>query len=327
MNRRDCIFLIGNAAALPLSAHAQQGAKVPRVGVLSPGNPPPGDPFRQAERFEAGLVELGWKPGASILIEYRYAEGKLDRLPAMAAELVAIPVNVIVARGQTMAAVRAATNTIPVVMASDPDPIGNGLIKSLARPGGNITGLTTQVFELEAKQLEYLRLAVPALTRVAVLTSGRNTVANSEQNRRRAEAARALAIELLDIPISDAAELDGGFVRMRTAGVGAVLISGTLWFVDPRVVAAMALTHRLAIVTNLREFAEAGALMTYGVSFAEVHRRSAAYVDKILKGANPAEIPVEQPTKFDLLINLSTAKALGLTIPPSLLLRADEVIE
>jgi putative tryptophan/tyrosine transport system substrate-binding protein len=328
MRRREFIGALGGLAMpWPLIAHAQQSSKVPRVGVLSPGNPPPGDPFRQAERFEAGLRELGWQPGKTVLIEYRYAEGRLDRLPAMAAELVSLPVDAIIARGQTIAAARDATATIGIIMAADPDPVGNGFVKSLAKPGGNITGFSTQAFELEAKQLDLLRQAVPTLERVAVLTSGRPEAINIEQRNRRQTAAKAMQIDLFEIPISDAAEVGEAFSKISQARVGAVLISGTLWFVNAATIASQAIEQRLASITNLREFANAGVLMTYGVSFAEIHRRSAIYFDRMIKGANPANMAVEQPTKFDLVINLTTAKALGLDVPPTLLARADEVIE
>jgi putative ABC transport system substrate-binding protein len=273
------------------------------------------------------LRVLGWEPGKTILVEYRYAQGQLDQLPGMAAELVRMPVDVLIARGQTVAAARDATSTVGIVMAADPDPVGNGFIKSLGRPGGNITGFSTQAFELEAKQLELLREAAPSLTRVAVLTGGRAAAVPTEQVARRRAAAQAFKIELIELLISDSAELGDAFSKMREARVGAILISGTLWFVDAATVARLALEQRLATIGNLREFAHAGALMTYGVSFAEIHRRSAVFVDKIVKGASPAEMPVEQPTKFDLVINLKTAKALGLTVPPKLLFTAEEVIE
>jgi putative tryptophan/tyrosine transport system substrate-binding protein len=224
LKRREFITLLGGAAAWPLEARAQQTGKVPRVGVLSPGNPPPGDPFRQAERFEAGLRVLGWQPGKTILVEYRYAQGQLDQLPGMAAELVRLPVDVIIARGQTVAAARDATSTVGIVMAADPDPVGNGFIKSLGRPGGNITGFSTQAFELEAKQLELLREAVPSLTRVAVLTSGRAAAVPTEQVARRRAVAEAFKIDLMELSISDSAELAGAFSKMREARVGAVLI-------------------------------------------------------------------------------------------------------
>ena len=326
--RREFITLLGGAAAAwPLAARAQQSSKIPRVGVLSPGSPPPADLFRQAERFEAGLRELGWHPGRSILIEYRYAAGQLDRLPSMAVELVRLPVDVIIARGQTVTAARDATKTIGIVMAADPDPVGNGFVRSLARPGGNITGFSTQAFELEGKQLDLLRQAVPSLARVAILTSGRSGAISREQLDQRLAAAQALQLELIDVPISDSTQIGGAFSRMKGARVGAVLISGTLWFVNAGTVAQLAIEQRLATITNLREFAGAGALMTYGVNFGEIHRRSAVYVDKILKGASAADIPVEQPTKFDLVVNLKTAKALGLELSPTLLATADEVIE
>jgi putative ABC transport system substrate-binding protein len=327
MRRREFIAGLGGVAAWPRKARAQQLGKVPRVGVLSPGNPPPRDPFRQAEHFEGGLRELGWQVGKSILIEYRYAEGKLDGLPSMAKDLVGLPVDAIIARGQTVGPARDATKTIGIIMAADPDPVGNGFIKSLARPGGNITGFSTQAFELEAKQLDLLRQVIPSLSRVAVLTSSRADAISVEQVDRRRTAAKDLQIELFEIGISDSEQIGDAFSKISQAHVGAVLVSGTLWFVNAGTIAQLAIELRLASITNLREFASAGALMTYGVSFAEIHRRSAAYVDRIIKGARPADMPVEQPTKFDLVINLKTAKQLGVEIPPKLLFTADEVIE
>jgi putative tryptophan/tyrosine transport system substrate-binding protein len=298
---------------------------VPRIGVLSPGHPPPRDAFRQREWFEAGLRDLGWTPGSNIVIEYRYAEGKLERLPAMAAELVRIPVDVIVGRGLTIAAARQATATIPIVMAADPDPVASGFVASLARPGGNVIGLSTQALDSEAKQLELLRQAMPPLVRVAVLTTANSP--HSEQVQRTEMAARALKLQLTEFPISGPEQLAAAFAKMQEAGAEAVLFRFNLWFVDASQVADLVLKHRLPTIHNLRQFAEAGALMSYGVNFVEVHRRSAAFVDKILKGAAPRELPVEQPTKFELVINLRTAKALGLTVPQTLLLRADEVIQ
>jgi len=308
-----------------LAAEAQTPAKVPRVGVLSPGNPPPDDAFHQRERFEAGLRELGWTPGSNILVDYRYAEGKLERLPALAAELVRIPVDVIVARGLTIAAARQATAKIPIVMAADPDPVRSGFVASLARPGGNITGFSTQALDSEPKQLELLREALPSLERVAVLTNANSP--DREDMKRIATAARTLRLELTEFPIGGSEQLAAAFAMVSKARAGAVLVSPTLWFIDAKQLAALALKHRQLTIHNLRQFAEAGVLISYGVNFAELHRRSALYVDKLLKSANPAELPVEQPTKFELVINTKTAKALGLTIPPLLLLRADQVIE
>jgi len=309
---------------VPLVADAQPPS-VPRVGVLSPGKPPPDDAFRQQERFEAGLRELGWTPGSNIAIDYRYADGNLDRLPALAAELVRIPVNVIVARGLTIRAAREATATIPIVMAADPDPVRSGFVVSLARPGGNITGLSTQAPDLEAKQLELLRQALPSLARVGVLANANSP--NTEETTRLEAATRALHFALTESRISRSEQLAEAFAAMRQAGIGAVLFRYDLWFIDPRQVAALVRQHRLPTMHNLRQFVEAGALISYGVDFAYLHRRVATYVDKILKGAKAADLPVEQPTKFELVINMKAAKALGLTIPPSLLARADQVIE
>jgi ABC-type uncharacterized transport system substrate-binding protein len=308
----------------PLVAEAQRPT-MPRVGVLSPGKPPPDDAFRQQEHFEAGLRELGWAPGSNIVIDYRYADGNLDRLPLLATELVRIPVNVIVARGLTIRAVREATATIPIVMAADPDPVRSGFVVSLARPGGNITGLSTLAPDLEAKQLELLREALPSLVRVGVLANANSRII--EETTRLEAAARALHFTLTESRISRSEQLAATFAEMRQAGIGGVLFRYDLWFIDPKQVAALVRQHRLPTMHNLRQFVEAGALVSYGVDFAYLHRRVATYVDKILKGTNPADLPVEQPTKFELVINLKTAKALGLTIPRSLLLRADQVIE
>jgi len=211
-------------------------------------------------------------------------------------------------------------------MAADPDPVRSGFVASLARPGGNITGLTTQALDSEAKQLELLRGALPALTRVAVLTNPNSPIHDDQLHQTQA-AARALGLELTEYPISGPDQLSGVFDRMNRAKEGAALFRGTLWFLDATQVATLVLKHRMPSVHNLREFPQAGALMSYGVNFAELHRRAAAFVDRILKGANPAELPVEQPTTYELFFNLKTAKALGLTIPPTLLTRADEVIE
>jgi ABC-type uncharacterized transport system substrate-binding protein len=311
--------------AVSLSLEAQTPTRVRRVGVLSPGNPPPADAFHQRERFEAGLRELGWVPGSNIVIDYRYAEGKLDRLPALATELVRIPVEVIVARGLTIAAARQATSTIPIVMAADPDPVRSGFVASLARPGGTITGLSTQALDLEVKQLELLREVFPRLARVAILTNAKSP--DSEQSKRIEPAAQALRFDLVEFPIGGPDELPAAFAAIKQAGMGAILFRGTLWFLDANQVAGLIRKHGVPTIHNLREFVDAGAVMSYGVDFAELHRRAAVYVDKILKGARPGELPVEQPTKFALVINLKAAKALGLTIPQSVLARADAVIQ
>src|SRR5262249_44466177 len=310
----------------PLAGEAQQTpGKVPRVGVLSPGKPPPDDAFHQRDRFEAGLRELGWTPGTNIVIEYRYAEGSLDRLPALADELVRVPVDVIVARGLTIAPARRATAKIPIVMAADPDPVRSGFVASLARPGSNITGFSTQALDSEPKQLEFLREALPSLKRVGVLTNANSP--DRDDMRRIEKIARTLQLELAEFPISGSDQLATVFAEVVKARAGAVLVSPTLWFIDARQLATIAVKHRQPTIHNLRPFAEAGALISYGANFAEIHKRAAVFVDKILKGAWPGEIPVEQPTKFELVINLKTARALGLTIPQSILVRADEIIQ
>ena len=328
MITRRALLLTTGAALLAdqTPASAQQDRRIPSVGVLSPGNPPPGDAFRQAERFEEGLVALGWRPGRNITIEYRYADGKLDRLPALAAELAARPVDVIVARGLTIGAARAAAATIPIVMAADPDPVASGFVASLAQPGGTITGLSTQALELEGKQLKMLRDMFPSLTRVALLTNAKSPP-KAEQLRETEATARRLEIELQEFAISGPDELRDAFVRIKEALAEAVLFRGTLWFIDAKSIAALVRELRMPTIHNLREFADAGALMTYGVNFADLHRRVATYVDKILKGANPAQLPVEQPTKFELVVNLKTAKMLGIEVPQIILAQADEVIE
>lgn len=311
-----------------LAAGAQQ-AKVPRVGVLSPGNPPPGDPIRQREAFESGLRELGWAPGSNIVIEYRYAEGKPERLPELAAELVRLGVDVIVGRAPvSVRAAQQATRTIPIVMSAVPDPVSEGFVANLARPDGNITGLTLQVQDLEGKQLELLREAVPNLRHVAILRNVNLALREHEQKQLEA-AGRALRLELKDSPINRREDLAPAFAAMSQARIGAVLVRRDVFVLEPNhaEVVALTLKHRLPAIHHFPQFVEAGSLMSYGVDIADVHRRSAAFVDKIVKGASPADLPVEQPAKLELLINLKAARALGLRVPPSLRLRADRIVE
>jgi putative ABC transport system substrate-binding protein len=225
----------------------------------------------------------------------------------------------------TIGAARGATATIPIVMAADPDPVRSGFVASLARPGGNITGLSTQAPDLEAKQLELLREALPSLARVGVLANASSP--NAGDTTRLGAATRALNLSLTESRIRTSEELPPAFAAMRQAGMGAALFRYDLWFIDPKQVAALVRQYRLPTMHNLRQFVEAGALISYGVDFAYLHRRSASYVDKLLKGAKAADLPVEQPTKFELVVNLATAKALDLTISRSVLNRADELIE
>src|SRR6266700_5523782 len=314
--------------AVPLAADAQQAGKVPRIGFLRVTSPSDRPPLLDA--FRQGLRELGWVEGQNIVIDYRYAEGRVDRLPDLAAELVRLKVDLIVASAGTQAATAAknATETIPIVMIYVRDPVGTGLIASLARPGGNVTGVSGSAgLELFAKQLELLKETVPKIRRVAILSNPANAyhqLAIREVN----VAARSLGVQLQLLEARGPNEFDGAFAAMAKERVEALLVLSDSIFNSHRTrLADLAARSRLAAAYGVRESVEAGGLMSYGPSFLDLYRRSAAYVDKVLKGAKPADLPVEQPTKFELVINLKTAKALGLTIPQSLLLRADQVIE
>ena len=318
------VLLLVGSVAVP----AQQPGKIPRVGVLRPGNPPPGD-FGHREAFEGGLRDFGWAPGTNILIEYRYAEGKPERLSELAAELVRLPVDVIVASSPIgIRAAQQATRTIPIVMSTLPDPVGEGLVASLARPGGNTTGLTLDSEDLASKQLELLKEALPKLSRVGVLRNPKSPGYDVAKGQIEA-AARRLKLEVKDFPVSHPEDLPPTFAAMSQAAVGAILVRRDVLVVEPNraEVVALAAQRRLPAMYNFRQFPDSGGLMSYGANVNDIQRRSAGFVDKILKGAKPADLPIEQPTKFELVVNLKTAKALGITIPPSLLLRADQMIE
>jgi putative ABC transport system substrate-binding protein len=322
-------FLAGTGAVLlaaPRASEAQQAAKIARIGFLTLNmalNP------QLREAFLRGLRDLGYVEGSNVVIEYRDAEGKPERLPALAAELVALKVDVIVAP-PTLAALAAkqATRTLPIVFAVA-DPVGSGLVTSLARPGGNVTGLSQLAPELVGKCLEQLTQAVRGVSRVAALWQPGAFGGRTEKDMlKEAEvAARALGVRLQFVEARGPADIDRAFSDMTRARAGAltVLPSG-MFNNERRRLVDLATKNRLPAVYSWREFVDAGGLMSYGVDLADLWRRAATYVDKILKGAKPADLPVEQPTKFELVINLKTAKALGLTIPPSLLQRADEVI-
>ena len=316
-------LLLAWSVAVP----AQQPGKIPRLGVLRPGNAPPGD-FGQREAFEGGLRDLGWTPGTNILIEYRYAGGTFERLSELAAELVRLRVDLIVAAGTGIRAAQQATRTIPIVMSAFPDPVGEGLVASLSRPGGNTTGLTNESEELTGKQLELLKEAVPKLSRVSVLRN-QNGIGWDVAKEQIATAVRRLKLEVKDFPVGRSEDLAPTFAAMREERIGAILVRRDALVIEPNrgKVVALAAQRRLPAVYSFRQFPDSGGLMSYGANLTDIHRRSAGFVDKILKGLKPADLPVEQPTKFELVINLKTAKALGLTIPPSLLLRADSVIE
>jgi putative tryptophan/tyrosine transport system substrate-binding protein len=316
---------------VPLTAVAQPPTKVPRVGILSPQKSTE-PPRVQREPFEHGLRELGWTPGVTIRIEYRYAEGEVDRLPELAATLVQLPVDVLVTRGpQATQAARQATSTIPIVMSATPDPVQAGFVTSLARPGGNITGLAFLARgNLAGKRLEQLKETVPGLARVAYVVNGYATLPDqvSAIMKELTRAARALEVEGQLFEVRRPQDIGEVFAAMEKAQVGGLLVDPDPHVLEPHLaqVVALARQHRLPAIYPWRLYVDAGGLMSYATSIPDFHRRSATYVDKILKGTKPADLPVEQPTTFELVINLKTAQALGLPIPPRILFQADEVI-
>ncbi len=328
MERRTFMaMLTGGIVAAPFTAEAQQAAKIARIGYLVlnlAANP------HLTEAFRQGLRDLGYVEGRNVVIEYRDAEGKFERLPALAAELVALKVDIIMTGGTPapLAAMQA-TRTIPIVFAAAADPVGSGIVTSLGRPGGNVTGLSALSPELVGKWLEQLKQAVPGVSRVAVLWHPGGYPERTEKNiLKGAEVAgRALGLRLQFVEARGPADFDRAFSEMTRERAGALTVLATsMLLTERRRLVDLAAKNRLPAVYTSREFVDAGGLMAYGPNFADLFRRAATYVDRILKGAKPGDLPVEQPTKFELVINLKTAKALGLTIPPSLLSRADEVI-
>ncbi|HTN73506.1 MAG TPA: ABC transporter substrate-binding protein [Methylomirabilota bacterium] len=307
-------------------AQAQQPAKIPRIGYLVAPALSANAP--RIEALRQGLRDLGYIEGKNIVIEWRSAEGKLDRLPSLAAELVRLKVDIIVSAGPTATRlVKEATATIPIVMAQDTDPVGNGFVASLARPGGNITGLSILAPEISGKQLELLKEIVPGLSRVAVV--GESTNPGHTQQLREVElAARALKVQLQNLDVQDPRDFEPAFRAASKGRADAALVLGGPVLNSQRTrVVGLAVKSHLPAIYNEQGFVEAGGLMTYGVSFSDLHRRAATYVDKILKGAKPGDLPVEQPTKFEFIINLKAAKQIGLTIPPTVLYQADRVIK
>jgi ABC-type uncharacterized transport system substrate-binding protein len=323
------VLIVGFTLASLGTTAAQPSEKGPRVGYLNPSSPSDPVSQRRLEAFRQGLRDLGYVEGQNIAIEPRWAEGQYDRYPALAADLVRLKVDVIVAQGGAATqAVQQATRTIPIVMSIVLDPVGSGLVPSLARPGGNVTGTSFMGPDLVGKQLQLLKEVVPKVSRVALLRNPANPA--SAPGLREAEAAaRALGVRLQTLEARNPQEIDSAFAAMTRERAGALLI-----FPDPifgnqrRQIAELAAKRRLpAIYGGTPEYAEAGGLMVYSPNILDLTRRAATYVDKILRGAKPADLPVEQPTNFELVINLKTAKALGLTIPQSLLQRADQVIQ
>jgi len=312
--------------ALCVSAHAQQPTKIPRIGLLFTATPSAA--AARIEAFRQGLRELGYVEGKNILIEQRYAEGQLNHMNELAAELVRLKVDVIVTIGPAATRpAKEATTAIPIVMGVDDDPVGNGFVASLARPGGNITGLASLAPEIGGKQLELLKEIVPRLSRVAVL--GTSTQPGNAQSLREAEvAAQALAVKLQYLDVLSPKDIEPVFRTASNGRAEAVLVlRASVFFSHRKQIVDLAAKRQLPAMYYTTEYVEEGGLMTYGVSITDLFRRAATYVDKILKGTKPAELPIEQPTKFELVINLKTAKRIGLTISPNVLARADRVIK
>jgi putative ABC transport system substrate-binding protein len=325
MRRRDFIKAVaGSASAWPFAAGAQQSARVPRIGYLSAAEATPRD-----GAFWQRLQELGYVDGKNIVVENRFAEGKFDRLRALAEELVRLEVDVIVTSvTQASLAAKYATRTIPIVFAAVSDPLGTGLVASLARPGGNITGTAAMSADVVGKSLELLREAVPAVSRIAVIWNPDNAVYQAQMLRDTQLAAGRLEIELSIVAVRGPHEFDAAFATIAGTQAGALMVlADPIYSPHAARMADLANKNRLPAMYSVREYAVAGGLMAYGASFTALFRRAADYVDRILKGAKPADLPVEQPTKFDFVINLKAARELGLTMPPTLLAGADEIIE
>jgi putative ABC transport system substrate-binding protein len=322
------VVLILSLLAMPLAAAAQHAGQVPRIGYLgsAAADSQCGQHLRDVFRQE--LRELGWVEGQNLAIEERWAAGRAERFPALAAELVSLSVDVLVGGGnQANQALRHATSTIPIVMAVSSDPVGVGLVASLARPGGNITGLSIQAAEVGGKRLELLKEAVPQASRVAVLWNTSEPGKAAEWHDTQV-AAHALGVTLHSVEVQGPDNFDRAFTaitRMRPDAL--ITFSDPLTLNHQRRIVDFATRHRLPLVSESKEFAAAGGLMTYGASLPALFRRAAYYVDRILKGVKPADLPVEQPTKFELVLNRKTAQGLGITFPPTLLILADEVIQ
>ena len=323
MKRREFITLLGGATAWPLTARAQQANKLPTVGFLG-ADASAFSPWTAA--FVARLGELGWIEGKTVAIEYRWSQGRSERYADIAAEFLRLKVDVIVTVGSAVPIVRQATAVIPIVFALATDPVGTGLVASLARPGGNVTGLSVQATELAGKRLEFARELVPQLHRLAIMFNVGNAQTVLEMGETQA-AARMLGLEVAPFVIQRAEDIAPAFQGLKTRADALYVAEDQLIVANLTSILASALGARLPTLFSTRLSVKAGALMSYGPSPTERFRRAADYVDKILRGAKPGDLPVEQPTKFELLINLTTAKALGLDVPPTLLARADEVIE
>ncbi|HET9855021.1 MAG TPA: ABC transporter substrate-binding protein [Methylomirabilota bacterium] len=327
MSRRAFTAVIaGGILAAPLAIEAQPGRKVTQIGVLGATR---AEDLPQSEGLRHGLRERGYVEGQNIVLEYRWAQGRFERLPGLAAELAELKPAVIVAFvTQASLAAKKATSTIPIVMVAVGDPVAAGLVASLTRPGGNVTGNSSNSVEVAGKSIEVLREVAPERRRVAILWNPANAVFQTQMRKESEAASRRLGLQARVVAASDAGTIDKAFqavTRERTEAL--VILADPVFIAERARVAALAAKGRLPTVGGLREYADAGGLVAYGPNFYELYRGAAAYVDRILKGAKPGDLPVEQPTKFELVINLKTAKAIGLTVPPSLLQRADQLIE
>lgn len=324
MKRREFITLLGGATAWPLVARAQGG--IPRVGFM--GNSTAALEVNLVDSFREGLRELGYEEGRNIAIEYRWADGRYERFAALVAELIAAKVDVIVTAGTPAAlAVKKATSTVPLVMVAVGDPVGTGLVPSLARPDGNLTGLSSVAPDLEGKRLELLREIVPSVSRIAVFINSVNPF-HATSMRQAQNAGKTLGIKVQQYDIRKSEDLDGAFAAIRKERPDALLILADRVFLHNRErIVDFTEEQRLPNVSAYKEVVEAGGLMSYGPSYEDMHKRAAIYVNKILKGAKPGNLPIEQPTKFTLVVNLKAAKALGISMPPAVLSRADDVIE
>jgi len=327
MDRRSFVSTAAGALLVrAVPANAQPAKKVPRIGVLHPGTPASAP--QSVEAFRQGLREHGYEEGKNIVVERRYTESRPERVAEVAAEFVRLKVDVIVTSlDVATAAVKQQTQTIPIVMAISIDPVATGFVSSLARPGGNVTGLSTMSPELAAKRLELLREAVPGLSRVAIMWNT-NVPGNLLEYKEAGDAARSMRLQLQSVEVSSVDDFERAFSALKTGGAQALIVAGSgLTSTNARQIASLAMKHRLPSMVSSRDRVDAGGLIAYGPNLAELWRRAATYVDKILKGAKPGDLPIEQPSKFELIINLKTARALGLTLPQSLVLRADEVIQ
>jgi putative ABC transport system substrate-binding protein len=331
MTRRTVIVGLGAVlAGRVVSVHAQV-RRLPRIGVVGTTPPPDVASVTAKEALERGLQELGWRPGVDIAIEYRYASGSVERMRASVAELVRLPVDVIVARGtQATRLAREAAGPVPIVMSFVADPVAAGFVQSLARPGGNVTGLSFLVQALEGKQLELLKEAIPRFARVAVLGNPASFPSQYQSHVKAVETgALALGLRHQIFEVKKAEDLAAAFASISAARFDGALLLTDPFILEPHRVQVVMLSakHRLPTIYPWGQYVESGGLMAYGANQYDLHRRAASYVDRILKGTKPADLPVEQPVKFEFVINLKTAKALGLTVPQSVLIRADKVIE